>query len=198
MVILWGRFKRSYAEISVIGCPQGNSGTHVQRCVRMSIGRKEQSTGYEPYSRLWYILSRSFINSSKSLLEFFMVAKSFPQKYIPIKNFQEFFLKIVMVENSFPRNQDWTKNFHQTFCDRNCFGCKIISSKTGLHQTFLVTYYWKEIGLYMKAYWKIIFLALKATMGKSLLLSNLKEIVRLIHKRDGKMGIGRKEQSKGP
>ena len=92
--------------------------------------------------------------------KFFMVAKSFPPKQVPIKNVHQIFLveNFLLSQNHlFPRKQVPTKNFHQISLDENClwsqnhflenrfilkiymkffrskifYGRKLISSKTG-------------------------------------------------------------------
>ena len=93
-----------------------------------------------------------------------MVAKSFPRKKVPTKNFhQNFFrLKFVIIAKSFPRKQVpskifiklflfehflWLQNhflqnrfvpkiFIHIFWSKIFYGCKIISSKTGSYQKF--------------------------------------------------------------
>ena len=91
-----------------------------------------------------------------------MVAKSFPRKQVPTKNFHQIYLvetflqsqnhflenrfllktfikffwsKFFMVAKSFPRKQVPTKNFHQIW-SKIVYGRKIISSKTGSYQKF--------------------------------------------------------------
>ena len=51
-----------------------------------------------------------------------MVARSFPRRQVPTKNFHKLFLyKFFMVAKSIPRKQFLTKNFNETFCGRYFF-----------------------------------------------------------------------------
>jgi len=68
-------------------------------------------------------------------LKFFMVPKSFPPKHVPTKNFHQkyFDRKILMVSKSFPRKQVPTKTFNKNFQSKICNSVRIISSKTGAY-----------------------------------------------------------------
>jgi len=79
----------------------------------------------------------------------FIVAKSFPRKRVPTKNFQKYFLgeNFLWSENHFLENGSLAKKFRQ-----KCYGRKIISSKTGPYQNFSTTIYGRKIFMVEKSF----------------------------------------------
>ena len=76
-----------------------------------------------------------------------MVAKSFPRKQVPTKNFHQIFLveNFLRLQNHFLGNRFDPKIFIKNFFSKIFYYCKIISSKTGLNQKFSSTFFWSII-----------------------------------------------------
>ena len=86
-----------------------------------------------------------------------MVAKSFPRKQVPTKNFHQLFgRKFFMVAKSFPRNQVRTKNFHQIFLVENF----LWSQNHFLQNKYLLK-------IFIKFFWSKIFYCRKIISSKT-------------------------------
>ena len=77
---------------------------------------------------------------------FFMIAKSFPRKQVPTKNFHQHFFgqNFLLLQHHFLENRFASKIYMIIFLDEHFYGCKFVSSKTGSYQKFPSTFFWKK------------------------------------------------------